>query len=140
MAKDPTQVAAKWAQNLGNSTTSITTGVDAVQTAPTASAAAAVGKWQQAMQSQKTRDKFVGGLNRVSLSDWQTAMKNKGIARIGSGAQAAQPKMAAFMSQLLPYVDSLSNDIKKMPKLTLADSIARSTAAITKMSQFKRTA
>lgn len=139
MAKDPNAVATKWATNLGNSTPSITAGVDAVSTAPTASAAQAVGKWQAAMAAQKTKDKFVAGLNRVSLSDWQTAMKNKGVARIASGAQSAQPKMAAFLTQLLPYADNVSATIKKMPKLTLQDSIARATQAITMMSQFKRT-
>ena len=138
--KDASQVAAKWQRNLAGSTESIKQGVDAVTSSPTAAAAGSVAKWQASMQAQKTRDKYVAGLNRVTLQDWQTAMKEKGIARISAGASAAQPKFQKFMTELLPFVDTVRSKVHAMPKLTLEDSIARATTNMREMAKFKRSA
>lgn len=136
--KDPASVAKKWASNLGNSTSSITDGVNAVTQSPTASAAKAVDRWSAAMQAQRTKDKFVKGLNAVTLGDWQQAMLTKGVPRVASGAQAATPKMQDFMTKLLPYTAQVSAKVQAMPKLNLNDSIARATTAITEMAKFSK--
>jgi hypothetical protein len=63
-------------------------------------------------------------------------MKDKGVQRVASGAQTAQPKMAAFMTEFLPVAESVSQQTKAMPKMTLEDSIARSTVAIRAFAEF----
>lgn len=131
----PDQVAAQWAQRLGASGDKIKAGVQAVQIAPGQLAArqqaayvqgvtANAGKWGQRVAS-------------VTLSQWQQDMLDKGLNRIGSGAQAALPKMTSFMGQLLPFVDAGKSRLPARGGLDA--NIARSAAWIRYMSTFKRT-
>jgi hypothetical protein len=100
---DPVAVTNKWAQNLGGATTQITSGVNAVQTSPMAKAAANVNGYLAGVQAAVSSGKWVRGLNRRTLNDWQSAMIQKGVPRIATGAQTAKPKFQAFMTQWLPY-------------------------------------
>jgi hypothetical protein len=63
-------------------------------------------------------------------------MVTKGAPRVASGAQAAQPKMAAFMGQLLPYIESARTSLPA--RGTLDQNIARMTAFTMAMSKFQR--
>lgn len=136
--QSPQQVAQKFASNLGSATTSITNGVNAVTTAPTAAAAASVSKWQAKMAQPSTASKFVSGLQGVSLQQWQQAMINKGVPRIASGAQAAIPKMTAFYQEFLPFVANVQAKVKAMPNLTLTDSANRMIANMQGIAAFKK--
>jgi hypothetical protein len=133
---NPQASAAKWAQNLGAAAQQIQAGVMAVQQAPSAQAAAAVQKWVASITSQKAQTDYVNGLNKVTLIDWQNAMKNKGIPRIGQGAQAAQNKFQTFLAALFNYENAGLAQIKAMPSTTLQDRIARMTAWVQYMSGF----
>jgi hypothetical protein len=124
------QIAQKWANNLGAATTQIRTGVQAVTQSPTAAAANAVSLWQQKMALQSTAQKYVKGLNRTSLQDWQNAMINKGLARIGSGAQAAIPKFTKFMNAFLPFEMNIAQQVRQMPKVTIDDAVNRAATQI----------
>lgn len=134
MAKDPNAVAAKWAQRLSASTQAITDGVQAVQVAPGAAAARQSQVWAQNVAA--SQQKWAARVGSVSLSDWQQAMITKGAPRVASGATAAQPKMAAFLGQVLPFIDSAKSSLP--PRGTLDQNIARSTAFIQAMSKFQR--
>lgn len=135
MAKNPTDVAQKWATNLAAAGPSITAGVNAVTTAPGTLAAAKVATWIAKLTA--SQDKWVRNVSSVSLQDWKTAMLNKGVPRIASGATAAQPKMLAFMNQFLPYLEANKATIDNMPNATLQDGIQRAIAQITHNSNFK---
>jgi hypothetical protein len=128
--KNPQQVASKWARNLGASTQDITDGVNAVTTSPTQAAAAQQAAMLQKLTAAVNNGKWARGLNRVSLADWKTAMISKGVQRVASGAQTAEPKMAKFMTDFLPVAQQVSQQVKAMPKLTLQDSKNRVNAAI----------
>lgn len=130
------QATAKWVQNIGQATERITSGVQAVQTAPGAKAAAAHQKWLTRVQ--ESADKWRQRVGSVSLQDWQQAMVNVGIPRIAQGAQAKQGKMQAFMADFLPYLQQGVSRVEQMPSTSLEDNINRAVAMIRHNAQFKR--
>lgn len=135
---DPNVGTSKWQSNLTNSTTAIKNGVQAVTVAPTALAAKASDKWLAKVSSPDTQAKFVAGLNKVSLSDWQNAMVNTGIPRIASGAAKGAAKYTTFATKFYPFLANIQQTIKAMPSTTLEDNIARMTAQVRAASQFKQ--
>lgn len=138
MAKNPQDVAAKWASNLGASTQHITAGVNAVTEAPGAAAARQKALYVQRVTARA--DVWAQRVGAVTLSDWQNAMNTKGVQRIASGAQAAQPKFAQFMSSFLPHVESVAQRVRQMPKGDLNAGIARAVAQIQGNAAYKRPA
>lgn len=132
MAKDPTVVAAKWANNLAGSTQAITDGVNAVTVAPGTAAARQKDVWAQNVAASK--DKWARNTANVSLQDWQADMINKGVARIAGGAQAAQSKQAVFYGKLLPFIDAQKAALP--PRGNLEANIARANAFMRKMATF----
>lgn len=137
MARTTPQAAAeKWASRLSGATQQIQAGVQAVTVAPGQKAAAASQLWLQRVQASQA--KWARNVGAVTLADWQDAMLNKGVGRIASGATAAVPKMQAFMTEFLSYLDAGKSRIDAMPKGDINASIARAAAQIQYNSQFKR--
>ena len=130
----PDQVAAEWAQRLAASTQKIQTGVQAVSVAPGQLAARNKAGYVQGVTA--AQDKWASRTASVPLATWQNDMVQKGLPRIASGATAAQPKMAAFMGQLLPYINSGRGNLPARGGLDA--NIARSNAWIRYMAQFRR--
>lgn len=129
--------AAKWANRLSQSTADIQRGVDAVTEAPSARAVAKqaklVANWTAAVNSGKWASK----MKAVTLEDWRSAMKNKGIGRISTGASEASAKMADFGTKLLAYQNSNLPTIYKMPDTNQGETKARMNAWFDIMSKFK---
>jgi hypothetical protein len=131
---DPTTATAKWVRNIGNSTQSITDGVNAMTgQAPGAKAAAQVNVWLQRIQ--QSAQKWAKNVSAVDLPTWQAAMI-AGIPKIASGAQAKQGKYQAFAAKFFPHLAQGVTQVKQMPKGTLADSIARATFMINWNAQY----
>jgi hypothetical protein len=105
------QIAAKWSTNLSGATTTITTGVNAAQNTWAANVAA------------------------VPLASWQSDMINKGVPRISTGAQAAQPKMANTMNALLPAIAQIKSTLPA--RGNLQQNLARANQFATALSQQK---
>jgi hypothetical protein len=130
----PDEAAANWAQKLAASTDRINRGVQAVTVAPGQAAARQKDVW--ANNVAQSRDKWASRVGSVTLPEWQQAMSQKGVQRIASGAQAAQPKMAAAMAQILPHIAS---GVGALPaRGTLDQNIARMTQFVRHMSNFQR--
>lgn len=108
--QDAQTIAQNWSSRLGQSGTKIAAGVDGVSVAPGVAAARQVDVW--AANTAAAKAKWANRVQRVSLADWQSAMKTKGVPRIQSGATAAEPKFAAFMSQLIPHINA---GLSKLP-------------------------
>lgn len=124
MATTPEQAAARWAAGLAGASQKITEGVNAVTTSPGQLAAR-----QKAVFAQNVAaavDKWARNVAAVPLGDWQRAMIDKGAPRIASGATAAQPKFAAFMGKLLPYI--ATGRAQLPPRGNFDQNIARLTA------------
>jgi hypothetical protein len=73
----------------------------------------------------------------VPLEAWKGAAKDKGLARIGSGATAAEAKMARVAQTLLPAVDAAAAAARAMPKNTIDDSIARAGEFMRRMRAYR---
>lgn len=133
MAANPSDVAARWAQNLSGATAKIQAGIEAVQVAPGQSAARQKVAYVQGVTG--SQDKWATNVAAVSAQDWKSAAITKGLPRIATGAQAAQGKFQSFMTRLLPYIESGRGSLPA--RGSLDQNIARSTAWIRYMSQFK---
>lgn len=131
----PSEIAAKQAARLKSSLDEIRQGVNRVEVAPGKQAAAQADKWQAAMSSQRTLDKWRENVGSVSLEDWKASMINKGVDRIPAGIDAAQPKMIAYYEKAIPHINSGQVQLDRMPNLTLEDSISRATFWIRHMAQ-----
>lgn len=138
MAKNASDVAAKWSKNLASSGDSIRQGVQNVTQAPTQKAAQNVNAYVNGVNQAAASGKWQRGLNRVSLQDWQNATLQKGLPRITSGATAGKSKMESFMTQFLPHVDQLQNVLASMPRGDIEQNKARMLAAVDHMAKFKR--
>lgn len=136
--KTAQQVAAKWSQNLTNSTTAIQNGVNAVTTSPTQLAAQNVNGYLQGVQAAVASGKWQRNLQAVSLQDWKTSMQQKGIPHIQTGATAAQPKVATAFGPLLQYVYDTRDAVNQShPRGSLAQNLARANAFATQMANYK---
>lgn len=128
------QIAAHWAQQLAGAGPKIQAGVAGVSAAPGLAAARQKSAYVQGVTAKA--DKWAHNVAAVSLQEWQAAFNNKGIPRIASGAQAAQPKMAAFMNKLLPYQ---RNGLGQLPaRGNLQQNITRATQWINYMANFQK--
>lgn len=135
--KNPSDIAAKWARNLGAATQSIQAGVQAVTVNPAQSALAQVNAYVQGVQAAVNSGKYQRGLQRVTLQSWQNAMLTKGLNRIAAGASAAQPKMEAFMTKFMPYLQGLQSQLAATPRGDLQTNIQRAVTAMQYIANFK---
>jgi hypothetical protein len=131
---NPSDAAAKWAQNLGAAGTAYTAGINAVTTAPGQQAAAAADRYVAGVQA--ALPKFKANTAAVTLQDWQAAAVNKGAPRLATGATAAQPKMANVLTQLFPYIEQVRGTLP--PRGDIEQNIARSAAFQRGMAKFVR--
>lgn len=134
MAKDPTTVANNWASRLGQSTTAITDGINAVTVAPGQAAARQKTVW--ANNTAASVNKWATNTAAVPLSDWQQATITKGVPRIATGATAAVPKMTTFMTKLLPFIDNAKAGLP--PRGDLNANINRMVSFTQKMATFNK--
>lgn len=130
--KDPATVAQNWANRLGQSTQAISDGIDRVTQAPGAAAARQKTVWQQ--NTAAAANKWAVNTGRVTLAEWQDAMKTKGVPRIAQGATAAVPKMQTFMTKLLPYIESTKAGLPARGDFN--QNVQRMVAFVTKMKAF----
>lgn len=134
MAATPEQAAARWAAGLAGAGQKITDGVNAVTVSPGALAARQKAAYLQNVTA--AADKWARTVAAVPLQEWQTAMIQKGAPRIASGAAAAQPKFAAFMGKLLPFI--ATGRAQLPPRGNFDQNLTRLTAWARYMHGFQR--
>ncbi len=138
MARNTSEVARKWQRNLAASGESARAGVAAVSRNPAEAAAAREDAYVNGVQRAVSNGKWRRGLQRVTLADWQRAMTEKGIPRMGQGAQSALPKVENFLSAWLPHMDALKQKLANMPRGDIEANKARMLAAVDHAASFRR--
>ena len=108
---NPTDAAQAWVNGMQSAGAKYTAGVESVKVAPGQLAAARADLW--ATQVANARNKFASNVAKITLQQWQAAASTKGAQRLGTGATAAQPKFAAFMSAFIPQ---LSTIVQSLPQ------------------------
>lgn len=133
----PQEYAEKWARRLKGSTEDVRRGVQRVAQAPGQKAAASqrlmVQKLMEAIESGLWAQQVAG----VTLEDWKKAMVEKGITRLASGVDAAQPHQAQMAERLLAAVDSAVAAANAIPKGDIEASVQRMTTYIREMHKRK---
>lgn len=132
MAKSVADATAKWARNASAATESYKSGIQSVQQAPGAKAAAQVDVW--AANTAASRNKFARNVGAVSLQSWQASATGKGATNYPVGIQAGQAKQAAFMADFLPKVQQIAASLP--PRGTLQQNIARMTQQVTETAKY----
>lgn len=130
--QSPAQIAANWAARLGASTTKITEGINGVTVAPGAAAARQKAVWVQ--NTTAAADKWATNVASITVDEWKRSMLEKGVPRIGQGANASVDKFTTFMSNLLPHIDRIKSQLP--PRGTLDQNIERSARMIRGMATF----
>ena len=121
--------AQRWVNGLSGASQKISEGIDAVTVAPGQAAARQKAAWVQ--NTTSAADRWATRVGRVSLTDWQTAAKSKGVARIAPGASAAQGQMVSVMAKLLPAIDGA---VKGLPaRGTFEQNVQRSVTLMQKL-------
>lgn len=120
---DPQTAAADWASGLANSTAKIQRGIQRVQQAPGAKAAAKADKWLQGVQGAK--DKFARNVGAVTLGEWQQAT-TEAVGRVAEGAMRKQSKYANAVTPVFQHMQNVLATVDNMPDLTLDQRIQKS--------------
>lgn len=133
------EFAAEWSNRLSGSVEKIKRGVNAVNEAPSARAVRQQQKLLSNFTASVTSGKWAANTSKVTLEDWRSAMLNKGVNRIATGANEAVSKVAEFGQRLLTYQNAQLPTVQKMPSTNLAETKARMNAWFDIMSKFKNT-
>jgi len=134
----PEEGADKLISNAKSAAPRIAAQVDKVTKSPTLAAAEKVDKMRTKFNEALDSGKVERGLRRVSLEEWKSKMKSKGIPRIASGLDASRDKITEFNREFYPYLERVEAEVKAMPDTTLEDSINRMVHNVRKIAEFKR--
>lgn len=131
------EFADKWKRRLSGATEDIKRGIDKVTIAPGQQAAAAQDRMLANTTAAISSGRWARKVGAVPLNDWKTAAKDKGAARVATGAAAAEAKMARVAQELLPAIDAAAAEANAMPKGTIEDSVNRAGAYMRRMRAWK---
>jgi len=134
----PEEYQEKQARRLKASREDMIKGINAVTKSPGESAAEQedllIARFTEAVRSGKWKKNVMG----VSLEDWKGKFIGKGVDRVGPGIDAAKEKTIKSATKLLANVDTVSAEVKRMPKGTIEDSIARMTHSARRMHELSK--
>lgn len=140
MAKlTPVEFRQRWAERMAASGAKTTAGVNSVTEAPSQKAIAQKQKMVTNWTRSITDGTWEQRLGKVTLAQWKQDMIDKGIPRMQQSVSTArtQQKVERLASELLAFQDQNLPAIQAMASTTLEDNIARATAWMRKMSEFK---
>lgn len=134
----PQEAARRWAANTKAAKKSYEAGIRAVTSSPMEKAASKAQQYADGVARAVSEGRYQAGLRSVSIQQWQDAALGKGLARLDSGVTAAEPKMLAFQSEVLPFIQQVQNTVRNMPNNTEEERDQRMLANARLMRGFRR--
>ena len=131
----PDQLAANWANNLAAANARMQAGAQAVTVSPGQAAAAQQGVWLA--NTTAAANRWAQNVAAVTTAQWQQAFITKGLPRVATGAQAAQPQFAVTLAKIIQAEKGILPSLP--PRGNLQANIARSAAFATAMNQLRGT-
>ena len=119
------EYAEKWIRRLKSAREDIERGVKKLTENPCEKAIAKKDKLIKRLMEAFESGKWDDALASVTRDEWRKMFLDKGLRRIGEGAEKAQGKVEDIASALLEFEEKLQEEIKRMPDLTLDDNVAR---------------
>jgi hypothetical protein len=132
----PQEGAAKWNTRMKIALSDMERGAARVSTAPGQLAAQKQQKWLQNVQQAAA--KWRDAVASVPLEEWRAAYIQKGLPRISGGVDLGQAKLQRVNEALYSHIAAGEDLVRKMPDLTLQDSIQRAARFIEHMAKFRR--
>jgi ElaB/YqjD/DUF883 family membrane-anchored ribosome-binding protein len=124
----PQQYQEKHARRLKASSEDIRAGIDRVTEAPGQAAVQKKEKMRANINAALDDGTWERRTAAVTLQEWKTAAKEKGVGRIAAGIDAVSTKQVQMATRLLAAVDSAADQVRAMPNNNLEDSIQRMVA------------
>lgn len=129
----PAEYAEKWGRRMKGATEDIRRGISKVTEAPGVAAARAVDRMRTNLNAAIDDGTWGAQVGAVTLSEWQKATGDKGVARVAAGVDQAMPSQTKMAERLLDAVDQSVAAVERLPKGTLEDSVARASTFIREM-------
>lgn len=129
------QYSNNWSGGMAGSISKIQDGISRVTESPMEKAAQNKDRYVAGVMAAANSGKWEAGLRNVDLNTWKTNTRNKVGERLQGGVTAAKGKMAKFGAYLIQTINAGLPAIDAMPKLTIQDSINRSSAWIKYMNE-----
>lgn len=136
MPKSAAEVTKRWLAGVQNGTEAYREGVQAVTVAPTESAIRAIPRYVQGVQDAVADGRVERGLRRVGLEEWRRKTLEKGASRLATGARASEQQYNQFMTEFLPYLERVQQNLP--PRGTLDDNLQRMVQNAREIANFKR--
>jgi len=112
-------------------------GIENPSVSPTGEAIAHRKDLETKMAKKETWDKWEDGLRFVGDEGWMKGALEKGVDRYVPGVRVGIPKFSSFAEKFRGHLDAGVKEVKKLPKVTLDDSIKRASEMIKHNSRFR---
>lgn len=135
----PQQAADKLRTRIQQSGTAYQAGVNAVTENPAAKAIAAKDKWEQGIQDAIANNRYVKGLENVTLQSWKAQTLNYGVTRFTQSADKAGQNYQKFAERFFPFLEQTMQTINAMPDTTFEERIQKMIANARALRDFRNT-
>lgn len=130
MVKEVARWRDKYERRAAVATDDYKFGVENPARSPTDAAIAARKTLEAKMAAKETWDKWEAARKFAGDEGWRKGALEKGVDRYPIGVRVGLPKYEDFANKFKAHLEKKVEDIHKMPKVTIDDSIKRATEMI----------
>lgn len=129
------EMTDKWQRRLKAAGQDISAGIDRVTQAPGAKAAAQANVMAANLAARIADGTWQRNVAKVSVDQWKTAAKMKGVPRIAAGVDAAKDKATDMFGKVLSAVDASVQVVNQTPRGDINQNIQRAVTFMQEMAK-----